>query len=274
MGERFCFSNLAQRRGFSFVDRRLRNLVRLVKRQRRREASLGRIVIPRGNVYTFEEIFSDELPYLSPDDHVFNQTVSTLRNLAIDCGSKKPQSTLVGRLNAQRREELCRYCGKRTELAMFLDGVSLHASDTARLSAQFCPEHRPKDHREDWGVLYQRARRSNGLFERLVFLLKHHGVNAPSLEFLKEQGIGIPFLWAIGHRQDLIPLENSRIRQLARELADYRLTERKAWIIIGAEQGLSQSDIARRLGISRQAVSKFIATESFIKLRSIYRRYV
>jgi DNA-binding NarL/FixJ family response regulator len=60
--------------------------------------------------------------------------------------------------------------------------------------------------------------------------------------------------------QTLQPADEAELRNRARLMVDSKLSDRKKQILMLQRAGFNQSDIARRLGIERQAVSKSIAS--------------
>lgn len=64
-----------------------------------------------------------------------------------------------------------------------------------------------------------------------------------------------------GHvtQKSLQPADKAELRNQARQMADERLTDRKKTIITMIASGQNQSQVAKTLGISRQAVSKALA---------------
>ncbi len=61
-------------------------------------------------------------------------------------------------------------------------------------------------------------------------------------------------------RQTLQPADKAELRNQARLMVDSRLSDRKKQMLMLQWSGLNQSEIARRLGIERQAVSKALAS--------------
>jgi len=141
----------------------------------------------------------------------------------------------------------------------------------ASLSARYCSRHRPKKNDGTWNSNYLRAKRNKAKFEREIFKIKHHTSNVPDISIAKDKGIGDPFLWNLAHQLDIVLPENERIRNLARQLVDAKISIRKRQIIMLLAAGETQSAIARRLGVSRQAISKAIASNTFQRISVMYR---
>jgi hypothetical protein len=199
-------------------------------------------------------------------DREFRATISTLQELAFRCKGKKPKKIQVGKLNARRLRPHCELCGEPTELAAILKGAEWPVQDPnqrASLSGRYCANHRPKHHDQTWNPSYQRAKRSKEAFVREVFKIEHHTCDVPDISVASDKGIGDPFLWDLAHQLNSDLLEDGRIRNLARELVDTRISIRKRQVIMLLAAGESQSEIARRLGVSRQAISKTVKSEPF-----------
>ncbi|MEE3516450.1 LuxR family transcriptional regulator, partial [Pseudomonas aeruginosa] len=67
--------------------------------------------------------FIKTLDKQSARDTRFVATLETLIELVESCASKRPGKLQVRttRLNGERRQGLCRFCGSRTELALYAD---------------------------------------------------------------------------------------------------------------------------------------------------------
>jgi DNA-binding CsgD family transcriptional regulator len=129
-----------------------------------------------------------------------------------------------------------------------------------------CSGHRPKNHNGKWNPNYLRARRSKEKFEREIFKINHHTGNVPDISIARDKRIGDPFLWNLAHQLDIVLLENERNRNLARQLVDARISIRKRQIIMLLAAGETQSAIAKKLGVSRQAISKAISSDKFQRI--------
>lgn len=201
----------------------------------------------------------------SVSDLAFIATVETLIELVVRCASIRPQKSKARdheSLNAQRRERpLCALCGKPTELAAYLQDAAWPSLDSAdaslalRLSSRYCTEHRPMADGV-WNASYKRAVRSKARFEVELARLSKQSCKlsfplAKTGERLVDQ-----YVWNyIGHLA-LYPDERSDLRESARRMVETKITDRKKQIIMLHALGHNQSEVARQLGISRQAVSK------------------
>jgi hypothetical protein len=204
----------------------------------------------------------------------FRATVSSVRELASRAELKKPRRTSAGRLNARRIQPHCELCGNPPELAAVIMGAEWPQDDPngkANLSSQYCSGHRPKHHDGSWNPAYRRAQRSKEKFESEIIKVEHHTCNLRSITAAKRKGLEDPFLWVLARVLDLYLFEDERCRNIVRFLVDSRIDLRKKQIIMLSAEGFNQSDIARQLGISRQAVSKTVSSEAFKKVSMMYR---
>ena len=107
-----------------------------------------------------------------------------------------------------------------------------------------------------WNASYKRARRSKSRFEVELARL---GKQTCKLSFpLAKAGDRLvdEYVWNyVGHLV-LYPDERSDLRDHARRIVEAKITDRKKQIIMLRAIGHNQSEVARHLGISRQAVSK------------------
>lgn len=204
----------------------------------------------------------------------FRATVSSVRELASRAELKKPRRTSAGRLNARRIKPHCELCGNPPELATVIRGAEWPRDDPTRkanLSSQYCSDHRPKHHDGSWNPAYRRARRSKEKFESEIIRVEHHTCNLRGIDAAKRKGLEDPFLWVLARVLDLYLFEDERCRDVVRFLVDSRIDLRKKQIVMMSAEGFNQSEIARQLGISRQAVSKTVSSEAFKNISIMYR---
>lgn len=95
-------------------------------------------------------------------DHArqFVATVETLLALTRGCARKPPLTfrTKGKRVDKDRIQEFCRYCGSPTELAAYADGrLESDPDETLQFSSQYCSLHRPKLPDGGWNPEHQRA---------------------------------------------------------------------------------------------------------------------
>lgn len=201
----------------------------------------------------------------------FIATLETLYVFADECAAKRTRRAVRGGaeapLNIQRSHGPCRFCGGPSELSAHLASGYWPKDDDCdfskqlRLSGRFCTAHRPRRADGTWNPAYQRARRSSSQFtEELgrltVSFASAHGSRS-SFEPSETQHYADQILNSSAAGQIVRP---GGLRELARKITDARLTDRKKQIMLRLAMGASQAEIARELGISRQAVSKALST--------------
>jgi DNA-binding CsgD family transcriptional regulator len=203
-------------------------------------------------------------------DQRFVATLESLIELIVGCACKRPKISKAPAqgisLNAQRKHGFCDLCGNLTEFSAFIALVSdnqvneeLENRKKLQLSHQYCAEHRPKLANGEWNSAYRQARRSKSLFDLELIRLKRQCAKpatpqSQSGDYVVDEYI---FHYVIG--QTLLPSDEAEIRRQARLMADH-LPARQKKILALLAQGLNQSEIAKRLGSTRQAVSKSLAS--------------
>lgn len=210
----------------------------------------------------------------SPAEQQFIATLESLIELVWACERKRPKRKLIpGRgQNAQRLRGHCRFCGKLTELTMLASGDDTpkvnDKDDKLYLSSLYCEEHRTKlndnsrskPREKKWNSAYKRARRSVDRFDvefaRLTrqFATRREG-DANSGDSLIDK-----YFFYYARLQSLHSVDEGELRDQARKMVDSRLTDRKKQMLALKRSGLNQSEIARKLGIARQAVSKALTS--------------
>lgn len=201
----------------------------------------------------------------SAEDVTFVATIETLIELMICCASKRPQTSKARdheSLNAQRQEQpLCALCGRPTELDDYLrNGTwpsldNAQASDKLRLSSRYCSEHRPMVDGV-WNASYKRAMRSKARFEVELTRLSRQSCKLSLPMVSTGHRLVDQYVWNyVGHLA-LYPDERSDLRKHARRMVEINITDRKKQIIMLHALGHNQSEVARQLKMSRQAVSK------------------
>lgn len=199
-------------------------------------------------------------------DQQFIATLESLIELVGASNRKQPAKSQVRntRLNGQRLQGFCRFCGELAELASFAGGSDAPKVDDAdeklRLSNLYCVAHRPKLPSEVWNSAYRQAKRAVAQFDlELTRLSRQCAVRGtPQAKSGDELVDGYIFHYILG--QTLQPADESELRNRARLMVDLKLSDRKKQILMLQRSGFNQSEIARRLGIERQAVSKAVAS--------------
>lgn len=202
----------------------------------------------------------------SPRDQRFVATLESLIELVWACNRKRPAKRQVRntRLNGQRLQGFCRFCGELAELASFAGGNDAPKADDAdeklRLSNLYCVAHRPKLPSNVWNPAYRQAKRSVAQFDlELARLSRQCAMRAtPQAKSDDELIDGYIFHYILG--QTLQPADEAELRNRARLMVDLKLSDRKKQILMLQRSGFNQSEIARRLGIERQAVSKAVGS--------------
>ncbi|MDP9664382.1 UNVERIFIED_ORG: DNA-binding CsgD family transcriptional regulator [Pseudomonas cremoricolorata] len=190
-------------------------------------------------------------------DRCFIATLETLIELVMACKRKQPSNKDMGGLNGQRLKGFCRFCGALAELALFAEGEGQRDIDeNVRLSNLYCIAHRPKSPDGSWNPAYRQAMRSVRQFDlELARLSRQCAIRTEPLAKSGDELVdAYIFRYMLG--QTLQLADEAELRNLARLMVDMKLTDRKKQILALQKFGLNQSEIARRLEIERQAVSK------------------
>ncbi len=200
-------------------------------------------------------------------DQRFVATIESLTELVWDCACKRPKKstpTTGVNLNAQRKHGFCELCGELSEFAAFMATVSdEHVNDAEmedrkrlELSHQYCTRHRPILANGERNPAYRQAKRSFAQFDLELNRLTRQCAKRAT----PQAASGDPLVDRYFHQyllaQTLQPADKAELRNQARLMVDAKLSDRKKQILILQWDGLNQSEIARKLGIERQAVSK------------------
>lgn len=209
----------------------------------------------------------------SARDQRFVATLETLIELVEDCACKRPAKSRVRttRLNGERRQGFCRFCGSLTELTLYADGSDTPKAndleEELRLSSQYCLDHRPRLPSGAWNPAYRQAKRSVAQFDLELARLNRQCAKRSTPH---AAATGDPlvddyfFHYMLG--QTLQPADIAELRNLARLMVDSKLSDTKKRILMLRRSGLNQSEIAEQLPgkgqrpLTRQAVSKAIAS--------------
>lgn len=211
--------------------------------------------------------------YISATRHTGEQsrevigTLETLVEVIGACGRKRPARSRCAvegvNQNAQRNRDFCEVCGQPSELAHLINtGDWPESADTdyaLHLSNRYCASHRPRHADGTWNPQYQRAKRSKNLFNLELARLTEQSAQR-TLSPKHDTPAAELFAFHITHSNGLTAADEGALREQARLMIDARLTDAKKQMLILRASGLSQSDIARRMGISRQAVSKALGS--------------
>lgn len=201
---------------------------------------------------------------ITPVDEIeFDATIDTLRELILRCRLKRPAKERVRDLTASTFSSICELCGLHTEFEAYRRGVDWSLRDPdlkMRLSRRYCTHHRPKSRDGTLNPFYRRAMRNRHKFEEEATRLALQTTGMSAIRTGTDGTAAELFLFNVAGNQALYFDEESEIRTIARRLVDARLSDRKKQIVMLSAGGLTQQEIALRLGVSRQAVWKALSS--------------
>lgn len=200
-------------------------------------------------------------------DQRFVATIESLTGLVWDCACKRPKKTTITtgvNLNTQRKHGFCELCGELTEFADFMATVSdeqvndVELQDRKRLelSHQYCVRHRPILANGSRNPAYRQAKRSLAQFDLELDRLNRQCAKRATPQAASGDPLVDRYFYHYMLGQTVQPADKGALRNQARLMVDSKLSDRKKQILILQWSGLNQSEIARKLGIERQAVSK------------------
>lgn len=202
----------------------------------------------------------------TPKDRRFVATLESLIGLVWDCACKRPTKSKVRdtRLNGERLQGFCRFCGSLAELTSFAGGSDDPKADDPeeklRLSSLYCLDHRPKLPSGAWNPAYRQARRSLAQFDLELARLSQQCAKPATAQVKSGDQLVDSYFFHYVAGQTLQPADKAELRNQARLMVDSKLSDRKKQMLMLQWSGLNQSEIARKLGIERQAVSKALAS--------------
>lgn len=200
-------------------------------------------------------------------DQRFVATVESLTSLVWDCACKRPKKTTTTtgvNLNAQRKHGFCELCGELTEFADFMatvaedqvNDVELQDRKKLELSHQYCARHRPILANGSRNPAYRQAKRSLAQFNLELDRLNRQCAKRATPQAASGDPLVDRYIYHLMLSQTVQSADKGELRNQARLMVDSKLSDRKKQILILQWDGLNQSEIARKLGIERQAVSK------------------
>lgn len=191
-------------------------------------------------------------------DRRFIATVESLAALVWSCACKRPKKAALRGLNGTRSQGFCRFCGEPAGLKSFADDDSQVRGndDRLRLSTQYCAGHKPQLPGGSPNPAYRRARRSIEQFDIELARLIRQCAQRGTLHAESDDLLVARYFYRYMLSQVTQPADKAELRNQARLMVDSKLTDRKKQIVVLQLEGFNQSQIARRLGIGRQAVSK------------------
>ncbi|MEQ4539126.1 MAG: LuxR family transcriptional regulator [Billgrantia sp.] len=203
-------------------------------------------------------------------DPAFVATLETLVELLWACTRKRVRHVPVRGLNGHRpAHEFCRFCGKPSEFASFAgDSNSLEiypqsSGDrqiTLRLSNTHCHDHRARLPTGEWNPAYKTASLSVAQFDLELDRLTRQSTNYGMPSAKSGDSLIDEYIYRYAHRFGFRPGDEAEMRNHARWIVDAKVSDQKKRILALQQWGLNQSEIAAILEISRQAVSKNIAS--------------
>lgn len=199
-------------------------------------------------------------------DKRFVATLESLIGLVWDCACKRPAKSKVRdtRLNGERLQGFCRFCGSLAELTSFAGGSDDPKADDPeeklRLSSLYCLGHRPKLPNGAWNPVYRQAKRSLAQFDLELARLSQQCAKPATPQVKSGDQLVDSYFFHYVAGQTLQPADKAELRNQARRMVDSKLSDRKKQMLMLLWSGLNQSEIARKLGIERQAVSKALAS--------------
>lgn len=202
----------------------------------------------------------------TPRDRRFVATLESLIGLVWDCACKRPVKSKVRdtRLNGERLQGFCRFCGSLAELTSFAGGSDDPKADDPeeklRLSSLYCLDHRPKLPSGAWNPVYRQARRSLAQFDLELARLNQQCAKPATAQVKSGDQLVDSYFFHYVAGQTFQPADKAELRNQARLMVDSKLSDRKKQMLMLQWSGLNQSEIARKLGIERQAVSKALAS--------------
>lgn len=196
----------------------------------------------------------------------FIDTAETLVEVLVHCRCKQPRrkKSTASHLNLQRPKELCCLCGEPSEYLQYFGDPDawdlVDEEEKQRLSHKYCHRHRPRFRDGTWNYEYRKAMRNREVFDlEASRLLRQSAQPAEVKPHTGKLDVDL-FIMNLIAQTTLQPADENKIRNLARRLVNYRISDRKKQILMLSASGFKQADIARRLGVSRQAVSKTLAS--------------
>ena len=121
-------------------------------------------------------------------------------------------------------------------------------------------DHRPKLPNGAWNPAYRQARRSLAQFDLELNRLRLQSARVAAPQVMSGDRLVDSYIHHCVAGRALRPGDEVDLRNLARLMVDSKLSDRKKQMLMLQSYGLNQSEIARKLGIERQAVSKALGS--------------
>lgn len=205
-------------------------------------------------------------------------TIAELRSFALECRLIQRTFEPVAPcqqsrdFNTKQAKWFCKDCGDLTEFSRYIQDEAewgKYDEDLRRPSKTYCETHRPLlQEDQTTNSLHKKVARSHQTFEIELARLERQSSSWKKLiagsgcHYIDE------FFRVIIEKNTLYSDDESRLRDIARKLVDNRISDNKKRIMVLYRYGKNQSEIARMLKISRQAISKSISqTKYFFELK-------
>lgn len=198
-------------------------------------------------------------------DETFDATLEAIRELAVRCRIKQPKREQIGalalvrNLNGRRAQVHCEFCGQLAELEAFRRDQSRWSEDvsgTRRFSSRYCAEHRPMLSDGTHNPAYKRAIRQKKKFERELTRLNKQAHSVAALMAQTGDSAVDRFFLNIVATDGIYPDEEGLLRNIANNLVEKKMSDRKKQIVSLIASGMKPAEVARQIDISRQAVGK------------------
>lgn len=273
-GPHSLFSRYLRRFGRERLETRLVRIHRLLRRNPCSDTSCTSV--PRGISLRLFEGSSAPVQGRHEVDRALNEaldTIDALISVAYEVSSLRPKSkTLRGvTIKNPSWSALCRFCGSQTEMEMYaLSGhwpkeskISVRDEAVTRrntLSRSLCHEHASRAGRGRASSNYRRLLRAETEIKQELSGLMLASCRIGMHHTTLENALIYEFRRRIVDDRNLYLYDESKLSDAARTLVDHGMSDQKKLIVMMRRAGATGAGIARRLGISRQAVSKAMNT--------------
>ena len=191
------------------------------------------------------------------------ETIDALRSLVNIVMTLRPKATFVRGVNLRvyHWNPVCRFCSKPTELQAFRDGLTFReGAARTTLSPTLCCEHlaRRVDGRNS--SEYRKWLRNEAVLKHELKELTWASVRKGARESSWESRMLYAFRRMVVDRKDLYLDDEVELANEARALVTHGMTDRKKILAVLNSMGADARSIGERLGVSKAAVYKAIAS--------------
>jgi DNA-binding CsgD family transcriptional regulator len=141
-----------------------------------------------------------------------------------------------------------------------INNIELEDHKKLELSHQYCAKHKPKLANGNWNPIYRQAKRSQLQFCTELDRLARQCAKRSKPQPTSGDPLVDSYTWCYLLATTIQLADIAEIRNHARLITDSKLSDRKKQMLMLQYYGLNQSEIANRLRIRRQAVSKALAS--------------